>query len=308
MNMQPQFQLRFVPWVTLGLFVVVWTNYLSSIWSGSSVAVRDSWGLDFDNAVTFLTYALIHDGLYHITLNTISLLLFGSVVELQVGRMWYCAIVTIGILAGVAGALLLHSVTGMIPDNRLVGLSAGTYALTIVAIGVVVRHWHWDKWTFRVTLIFVTLVLISSISGLWQTGLQTLWDPSVALAVILGIGTTCYCLFRGDSRVYELAPTLWAFILLMADLLDMGWSYATMGHLGGLTAGALLMPATLRGRTPTPGTTWLKGGLQDHAIWWWGTVRRVYESRRFVGGVLVALLVILVVLVSTTDYLSAVPE
>ena len=301
MNMQRQFHPRYVPWLTVGLSLLVWAIHLISRSSGSSVEVRDSLGLEFSNAVTFLTYALIHADLFHLTLNTLSLLLFGSVVELQVGRMWHSAIVAVGIFAGVVGAFLLHSITGTIPDDRVVGLSAGTCALTIVAIGVIARHWDWEKWTLRVTLILAALVITSAILDLWEVGLETIWNTSVNLFIAMGIGASCYLVFGERSRLYGLTPPLWVFISLITDLLGMGWAYATVGHLGGLIAGALLMPAVLRRRTPTPGTVWLKRGLQGHIMWWRQTAKRAFESRRFAGGILVSLLIILAVLMFTTD-------
>ena len=301
MNTQHQFRLRYVPWLTLGLTLLVWAIHLFSRWSGSSVEIRGSLGLEFGNAATFLTYALVHADLYHLTLNTLSLVFFGSVVELQAGRVWHSATIVMGILAGVAGAFLLHSITGTIPDDRGVGLSAGTYAVTIVAIGVIARHWDWEKWTLRVTLVFVTLVLTSAISDLWGAGLETLWDMSVFLFVAMGVCASCYRMFKGNSKHYGLAPLLWVFTLLMADLSGMGWAYSTVGHLGGLITGALLMPIALRERAPTLGTDWLKRGLLAQIKLWRDAAKKASESRRFAGGALVALLIVLVVLVFTTD-------
>ena len=87
----------------------------------------------------------------------------------------------------------------------------------------------------------------------------------------------------------------------MADLLGMGCAYATMAHLGGLIAGALLMPLVLRGRTPTPGTNWLKHGLQGYILRWRETTKKGCESKVVARGTLVALLIILALLVFTTD-------
>ena len=301
MNMQHQFHPRYIPWLTLGLSLLVWAIHLCSRWSGGSVEIRDSLGLEFGNAATFLTYALIHADLYHLTLNTLSLLVFGTVVELQAGRMWHGIVVIVGIFGGVFGALVLHSITGMIPDDRIVGLSAGTYALMIVGIGAIARHWDWEKWTLRVTLVFVALVILAAVSSLWEAELETFRDTSVILFAAMGISASCYWVFRGSSKLYGLAPPLWVFTLLMADLLGMGWAYATVGHLGGLIAGALLMPVALRGRHPTSGTYWLKRGLQGHINWWLETTKRWCESKVVARGTLVALLIILALLVFTTD-------
>ena len=307
MNTRDCSHFRLVPWMTLVLFGTVWAAHLAMTWSGSSESVRDAYGLDFDHALTFLTYALIHADMRHVMENTLILLIFGPVVEAQIRRRWYVTVVVSSMLAGVAGAYLFRSVTGLVLDEKVVGLSAATNALMIVAIGVFMCRWGWEKWTFRVTLVGLALSLASAAESLRQAGLGTPWDTSAFLFLILGIAATCYCWFQRDARLYRTVPVLWVVILLMGDLSDVGWAYRTLGHLGGSVAGVLLLFPALRGRSTTYSTVMLQGLVQGLFYKVCETVRRARKSRRVANATFVALVVILVVLVVTADLGSANP-
>ena len=314
MNMHPKFQFRHLPWVTLALFGMLWAIHLFIRWSGDPAAVREAFGIDFANPMTYITHAFIHDGMSHIRDNTIALLFLGSVAEAQVGRRWYCGIVVLGILAGPVGALLFHQVAEAHIDERLVGFSAATSALFIVAVGAFAGHWGWGRSLSMITLGFLIAVLISALAELWHEGPGNVAHLSIAFSVSLCTGVNWYCWHRRDGRPHRLTPLLCVVILLMADLVVGEWTYSSSGHGAGSIAGAALTFAALRGESPTAATGWLKGRV--HYLWFstreqlsWTSkrVRRIAETKWFAPGLLALSLVSLVIVLRATEFRSTNP-
>lgn len=81
----------------------------------------------------WLTYALIHGGVWHFLMNAFALWWLGGIVEQAYGRKVYWQTLAAGILVGALTWWLTG--TGGARDNTdLVGISAGIYALMVVAL------------------------------------------------------------------------------------------------------------------------------------------------------------------------------
>ena len=91
---------RDIPWLTLSLFGIIWSIHIASRALGIQAEVRNSYGLASGIYLTYFTHAFLHADLFHIISNSVSLLIFGSVVESQISRAKFLIIVLVGILAG----------------------------------------------------------------------------------------------------------------------------------------------------------------------------------------------------------------
>ena len=80
----------------------------------------------------WLTHALLHDGFWHLLANCLVLWWTGGIVEREHGPRTLLAILAAGTLFG-ALAWALTGMTGA-RDGQLVGISAGVYALMLVAL------------------------------------------------------------------------------------------------------------------------------------------------------------------------------
>ena len=307
MNIDTKYELGHVPWMTLTLFTAVWAIYLFTQWFGDPAAAREVYGIDFGNAFSYLTYAFIHADMYHITLNMLSLLIFGSVTEAQVGRRWYVPLVILGILGGSVCALALREFTGVDPGERVVGLSAATSALTIVGIGAIASNWGWGKGLSLATLLFLGLLLVTALTELWEAGLANITNASAAFCLTVCIGANWYSWRYRDGSPRMLTPVLWVVILLMADLLGGRMTYSAAGHLGGLLVGAALTFPALRRASPTEATAELRGGLYRCWSWTRDQVRRVTQKRWFAPTLLALSIFSLVAMLHVTDFWSTSP-
>ena len=307
MNINTKYELGHVPWMTLTLFTVVWTIHLFTQWSGDPAAARHTYGIDFGNALSYVTYAFIHADMNHIIFNTLSLLIFGWVTEAQVGWRWYGPLVLLGLLGGSVCALAFREVTGVDSGERVVGLSAATYALTIVGIGTIASHWGWGKGISLATLLFLVLLLITALTELWQAGLGNITYTSSALCLTFCIGANWYSWRYKGGRPRRLTPALWAVILIMPDLLLGGWTYSAVGHLGGLVVGTALMFPALRRSSPTEATAELRGGLCRCWSWTGDRVRRVTQNRWFAPTLLALSILGLMAMLHVTELWSASP-
>ena len=304
MNFYPNFQLRHIPWMTLTLFVMLWTIHLLTRWFGNPEATRDALGVDFGNVITYITHAFLHADLVHIGGNTLGLLIFGSIAEAQVGRRWYGVIVLLGTLAGPVGALLFHQVAEVHLDERLIGFSAVTGAMFIVAIGAIAIHWGWGRKLSLITLMFLCLVFIAAIAELWHGGPETITYLSAAVAISICAGLNWHCWKRRGGRPHKLTPLLWLVVLLTADLLVGSWTYSSSGHLAGWMMGGALMLAALRGEAPTTATAWMR--VLVLRCWFWTDervswadeqLRGIAKARWFAPGLLSVGLFSLVILI-----------
>ena len=293
-NGQIRFRWSFLPWLTITTCAVLWAIHLAISLLGSPQAVRAEYGLAFDRPLSYLPHAFIHDaGFGHLVPNTLILLFFGPLAEVQAGRRWYGMAVLSGILAGVAGTYLLQVATGMGWDEKGAGFSAATSALSVLAVGALVYQWRWGRPIF-----------IGSVSGLWILLLiqpeavrrgEVLWLVAALVPIIVGIGAVWYWFIRGKWIPVGLTPLLWVLLMLIIDLFGVGWTYSAAGHLGGMMAGALLIRPALHRKSPTLATTWTKEVLCRVCLRLWGPVQRPIPRGWLFGMVTAGLLAIAVV-------------
>ena len=210
--MHSNFQLRHVPWMTVTLFVMVCSIHLLTRWFNDPEAVREMYGIDFGNAITYISHAFIHADMFHITGNTVGLLIFGSVAEAQIGRRWYGPILLLSILAGSVGALLFHEVAGARPGDRVVGLSAAVSAFTIVGIGAFACHWGWWKGASMVTLGALGMLLLTALARLWDEGQGNFSDIFTPVLLLLAVAGVFYSRNRRSVAFHRLIPMYWVFI------------------------------------------------------------------------------------------------
>lgn len=98
-------------------------------------SVTDPLGLNNQapQAWQWLTYGLIHGGVWHFFMNALALWWLGGIVEQSYGRKVYWQTLLAGTLVGALTWWLTG--TGGLRDNTvLVGISAGVYALMVVAL------------------------------------------------------------------------------------------------------------------------------------------------------------------------------
>lgn len=278
MNITHNKQISHFPWMTFALFGTVWAIHLSIQWFGDAEVAREAFGIDFGDAMTYVTHAFLHDGMFHVTGNTLALLAFGAVTEAQVGRRLYAVIVLLGILAGPLGAFLFHEATGMQWDVRLVGISAATNALFIVTIVIFACHWGWGVRLSAVTFWSFMALLIMALLSLLVKDLGNISYMSATVCISLCLCASWYCWRRNEGRPYKLSAILWVVIPVMAGLLVERWSYSSSGHLAGSVMGAVLALAVLKGESSTPATSWLKGNVYGWWSWASELVRWAHEK------------------------------
>ena len=314
MNISINYQFRHFPWMTFGLFGTVWAIHLFIGWFGDADVAREAFGVDFGNAMTYVTHAFIHDGMFHVIGNTLALLALGAVTEAQVGRRWYGAIVLLGMLAGPAGAFVFYEATGTPLDVRLVGISAATNALFIVTIGILACHWGWGGRLSAVTFWSFVALFIVAILRLSLKELGNISYISAAVCIGLCLFASWHCWRRNEGRPYKLTAMLWMIIPVMAGLLLEQWSYPSSGHLAGSVMGAVLALAVLKGESPTAATTWLKDNVFSWCAWTVEEVREARERARpiaesswFKTGILGLSLLILVIALRASEFRSTNP-
>ena len=132
---------RHLPWITLllaSLFCMVHA-FVSLVESPADF--RTSFGIIPGKYHTYLTYGFVHLDLFHLSSNVIGLLLFGTVVELQAGRLLFASVIAVALLAGAAGAVSFPYPTPPELSGRIVGFSAAGWALTVLGLAILIRYW-----------------------------------------------------------------------------------------------------------------------------------------------------------------------
>ena len=151
-------KLQRLPIVTVSLLAVIWTIEAIAQFGGHRLTLIENYGLHFDNYLTYFTHAFIHAHLPHIVENSVGLLIFGSIVELQLRAKWIFVAALCGVLAGAIGATLFYEITDA--STTAVGLSAATSALSVLCVGVLARYWvatHIRIWEDPVLLDWVVV-------------------------------------------------------------------------------------------------------------------------------------------------------
>ena len=139
---------QFFPWITVFLTGLICAVHIFVPSVMDPAAFRASYGITPGSYHTYITYGFLHADPLHLLSNTIGLLIFGAVVELQVRRSWYISAIAMSILAGALCVIYFPYPT--LPDlsERVVGFSAAGWALKIIGLGVFIRFWGWGKGLF----------------------------------------------------------------------------------------------------------------------------------------------------------------
>ena len=173
-------QWRYIPWMTISLFAVVWLIHLVVPIVSDRDSVRDTYGIHFGDYHTYLTYAVLHVDLQHIIGNSLTLVFFGIWVEFQIGRRLFGITILICAIAGVLGALILHTLTGLETDAGLIGSSAVTCALSVMGISILARFWRQrTTWLLKdkVFHLIVPICIVASRLGIDLAGFGGLYYP-----------------------------------------------------------------------------------------------------------------------------------
>jgi membrane associated rhomboid family serine protease len=122
---------RLTPWVVrLSAVNVVVLLLMMTVFTSPSVVAT----LAFDPRIalarpwTFVTYAFLHNGLLHVAMNTLGLVIFGPAVEERMGGRsfllyyLYCAL---------GGALFTLGLSGLVPTGAMVGASAAVLGIMV---------------------------------------------------------------------------------------------------------------------------------------------------------------------------------
>ena len=154
------FPWKFFPWVTVFLAGLICVIHIIVPLIESPATFRASYGITPGAPYTYLTYGFLHAHLFHLANNTLGLLILGTVVELQVSRTRYISVIAISILAG--AVYMINFPYPALPDlaGRVIGFSAAGWAITIIGIGVLIRHWRWGKGFSWVTICLFFLFII----------------------------------------------------------------------------------------------------------------------------------------------------
>ena len=263
MNILPAFTSTFYPWITLFLAALICSIHIFVYLAGSPAAFRDSYGFTPGEYHTYITYAFIHTDLRHLLQNTIELLIFGTIVEFKVRRLYYISAIGISI---VAAAVCVNSVPYFTLESylvKMVGFSAVVWALTIMTLGVLIRYGRLTKPIFWVTVCLLCIIIFDGLllllfekvtidSGLIATVLAQLGLCSIFLAWI----------FR-RSLLYVLIPVVSMLHPLSPLIHTQGAHPAEIGHLAGALVGMLFLFPIYRSEVTREKPVWLRWRRSD---------------------------------------------
>lgn len=176
-------------------------------------SVTDPLGLSNQapQAWQWLTYGLIHGGVWHFFLNALSLWWLGGIVEQSYGRKVYWQTLLAGTLVG-ALTWWLTGTGGVRDNNVLVGISAGVYALMVVAL--------MDRLESTVTILIIV----------FPVTLKARWLLLVSL--LFAFVGWLFLELPGRHTAWTFWKTAW--------VMNPDEAIAHSAHLGGLLAGWVL--------------------------------------------------------------------
>ena len=285
MSKVANFPWQFVPWMTILLATMLWVIHILVHWVEDPAAFWDSYGIRHGDYHTYITYGFLHADLAHILQNTIGLLVFGTVVELQARRFWYISIVAISIFAG--ALCVVHFPYPAPPDlpERVVGFSAAGWALNVMAIGVLIRHWGWGKGLFWVSVVLFGALGVDELNSMGSGEITPVTGVLVTALFGLGIWLTLHYRSHHRPALCGLIPILWMILPLSRLLNAHGVHPGEVGHLAGALTGAILLYPILRNKVVTDRTAKAIGVV--NRLWYAsGRVVRDNWERRILPGVL----------------------
>lgn len=153
----------FVGQFVTGDLVTAWLAYVPE-WT-----LAEPWRL--------VTYALVHGGIWHVTLNGYSLWVLGNLVERNLGTSRFIVVFIVSTIAGALAVLFLN------PGAIVVGASAGIFGL-FAALFVVNRGFGGSNVSLLV-IIGINLVIGFIVPGIsWQAHIGGLIGGLVASVVV----------------------------------------------------------------------------------------------------------------------------
>ena len=249
------------PWLTVFLAGVIWAIHIFVPLVEDPSTFRKSYGITPGNYSTYITYGFIHAHLVHIIENTVGLLIFGSAVELQVKRLAYIAVVAISIPVGAVCVVVFPYPD--VPDisKGVVGFSAAGWALKVIGLGVLIRHWGWNKGLFWIVSFLLALYGLRELESI-SSGEVTPGTGALVIALVgLGICFVSYFWIRNRPALCGLIPVTVMIFPLIGLLHAQGVHPGEVGHLAGALVGALFLFPILQNEVATDRTTWAVGGV-----------------------------------------------
>ena len=255
-----------VPWMTLTLLGAIWGVYLFGLCSGKSEFIRESFGIRTGEYHTYLTHAFIHADLKHIVENSIALLIFGSVTEQQVKWHWFVAAISLGVSAGAIAGVLFPLPIGTNSLGPVVGISAVVFGLVIIGIGVLVRHWRWEKGVFWTTIVCFCLLLLAMASQMQSSELEPMKGLAAITFLAIGMRLSFYYWHRNSKLVCAFIPLMWVTLVLTGIVTAEDYYTSAAGHLFGAVVGAILLIPILRDEVPSQGSLRLRNEVRRVCI------------------------------------------
>lgn len=252
---------QFVPWITVFLAGLIWAIHIFVPLVEDPAIFRKSYGITPGDYLTYITYGFIHADLAHIVENTVGLLIFGSAVELQVRRLAYTAVIAMSILVGAVCVVVFPYPVAPDVSEGVVGFSTAGWALTVIGLGVLIRHWGWNKGFFWIVSVLLAVFgfreLVSISSG------EVTPEIGALVTVLLGLGLLfiVYSWLRNRLALCGLIPVTVMLFPLTGLLHAQGVHPGEVGHLAGGLVGALLLFPILQNEVATDRTTWAVGGV-----------------------------------------------
>ena len=268
-----------VPWMTLTLFTAIWVIYLFALASANSEFIRESLGIEIGKYYTYVTHAFVHADLFHIFLNSLGLLAFGAVVEQQVKRYWFLAALVGGVLVGAIAGVVFPVPTHMDSLGPVVGFSAVVYALVIMGIGVLIRHWRWGTGMFRFTIGLFTLLILAIANEMLTGELEPLGGIVSIVLLVVGMPLSFLLRRRHSKMLFVSIPIMWVLLVLTELATAEGIYTSAAGHSLGAVVGAILLIPVLQSEVASQRSLWLQNKVRRVWIIVSNGAKRAWEAR-----------------------------
>ena len=297
MNLRKRIHWDNVPWMTLMLFTAIWVIHLFALSSGTSEFTIESFGIEIGKYHTYVTHAFVHGSLFHIIENSLGLLAFGAVVEQQVKWYWFVAAVVGGVLAGAIAGVVFPLPTHLGP---VLGFSAVVFALVIMGIGVLIRHWRWETGMFRFTIGLSTLLILGLAIEMLTGELEPLVGIVAVVLLVVGMPLSLY-LWRCHSEMLCASVPMMCVLLVLTELATAEGPFTSAaGHSLGAVVGAILLVPVLRSGPASQKSLWLRNEVRRVWIIVWNRATRAWKAREnktFNTAVMMCVLLVTAVLI-----------
>ena len=251
-----------MPWMTLFLIGLICAVHAFVSLFKDPTDIWASYGIVPGKYHTYLTYGLIHVDLKHLLTNMLTLLIFGIVVELQIGRLLFTSVVLIAIFAGAVCAVAFLYPTPIELSGRIVGFSVAVSALAVMGVSILISHWSLGEGLFWFALVLLALM------GIYETWSVTSGDVSPAIGgsvlALVGLGAVLLCLswFCLRTALAVVIPVLTMLSPLTGLLHAHGVHPGEVAHLAGAVVGAAFLYPILQNGDATDRTISAMGAVE----------------------------------------------